>query len=127
MKMGRDVSRREVIQQGAAAAAAATVLLAGGNARATVADDLPAVAGGKPIKTTPFSHTPRYGEPELRQLREAIEQQTLFYAQGKKVKALEAAFAKRHGVKHAVACSSGTAAIHSAMIALGISPGDEVI
>jgi dTDP-4-amino-4,6-dideoxygalactose transaminase len=128
MKNGRDVSRREVIQHTAAAAAAAALLSTRSSRAATAAaDDLPAVAGGKPMKTSPFGHTPRYGEPELQQLREAIEQQTLFYAGGKKVKALEAAFAKRHGVKHAIACSSGTAAIHSAMIALGVSPGDEVI
>ena len=95
----------------------------------TAADDtdLPAIAGGKPAKMAPFAKAKRYGDEELRLLREAIEQQTLFYAQGKKVKALEAAFAKMHGVKHAVACSSGTAAIHAAMIAVGVSPGDEVI
>jgi dTDP-4-amino-4,6-dideoxygalactose transaminase len=69
----------------------------------------------------------RYGEEELEQLRDALEQQTLFYAQGRKVAELERAFAKKHGAKHAVATSSGTAAIHCAMIALGISPGDEVI
>jgi dTDP-4-amino-4,6-dideoxygalactose transaminase len=126
MKPHGDVSRRELIQHTATAAAAAA-LLSGTISRVSAADELPAVAGGKPIKTTPFGHTPRYGEPELKQLREAIGQQTLFYASGKKVKALEAAFAKRNGVKHAIACSSGTAAIHSAMIALGISPGDEVI
>jgi len=129
MTNGRDLSRREVIQYAAAAATTAALSPGGSDTSqaAAAAEDLPAVAGGKPVKTTPFGHTPRYGEPELKQLREAIEQQTLFYAQGKKVKALEAAFAKRHGVKHAVACSSGTAAIHSAMIALGVSPGDEVI
>ena len=93
----------------------------------THADDLPAIAGGKPAKTTPFGKSKKYGDEELAQLREAIEQQTLFYAQGKKVKALEAAFAQAQGVKHAIACSSGTAAIHAAMIATGISPGDEVI
>ena len=69
----------------------------------------------------------RYGAEELEQLRQALEQQTLFYAQGQKVAELERAFAARHGTKHAIATSSGTAAIHCAMIATGISPGDEVI
>jgi dTDP-4-amino-4,6-dideoxygalactose transaminase len=89
--------------------------------------DLPAVAGGAPAKTTPFGREERYGEAELRELQEALVQGTLFYASGKKVRALEEAFARRNGVRHAVACSSGTAAIHAAMIAAGISPGDEVI
>jgi dTDP-4-amino-4,6-dideoxygalactose transaminase len=39
----------------------------------------------------------------------------------------EAAFAKRHRAPHAVALSSGTAALHLAYAALGVSRGDEVI
>src|SRR4051794_6474006 len=93
----------------------------------TDANDRPAVASGRPVKKTPVGKDKKYGEGEVRHPREAIEQQTLFYDHGKKVKALEAAFAKLNGVRHAVACSSGTAAIHAALIAAGISPGDEVI
>jgi dTDP-4-amino-4,6-dideoxygalactose transaminase len=69
----------------------------------------------------------RYGHAELKQLRQVLSQETLFYAQGKKVFELESSFASKHRAKHAVAVSSGTAAIHCAMMALGISPGDEVI
>jgi dTDP-4-amino-4,6-dideoxygalactose transaminase len=89
--------------------------------------EIPAVAGGKPATSTPFAKAPRYGDAELAQLREAIEQQTLFCLQGKKVKQLETEFARFCGVRYAVACSSGTAAIHAGLIACGISPGDEVI
>ena len=39
----------------------------------------------------------------------------------------EAAFAEAVGAKHAVVVSSGTAALHLCLIALGIGPGDEVI
>lgn len=46
---------------------------------------------------------------------------------GPEVSAFERAFAERVGVGHAVAVSSGTAALHAAMFALGIGPGDEVI
>jgi len=86
-----------------------------------------AIEGGSPAKTGPYTRLPRYGEEELKELREALEQGTLFYAQGKKVYALEEAFAEWVGAKHAVACSSGTASIHTALMAAGISPGDEVI
>jgi len=89
--------------------------------------DTPAIAGGKPAKTSPYGKFKRYGEEELKELREAIEQGSLFYAHGKKVYSLEAAFAKRIQAKHAVASTSGTAAIHAACMAAGISPGDEVI
>ncbi|HLK60352.1 MAG TPA: DegT/DnrJ/EryC1/StrS family aminotransferase [Chthonomonadaceae bacterium] len=87
----------------------------------------PAIAGGEKAKQTPYGSARRYGDEELNQLREALEQETLFYAQGHKVSQLEAEFAAKQGVRFAVACSSGTAALHAACIALGISPGDEVI
>ncbi len=90
--------------------------------------ELPAAAGGTPAKTVPYGREPKYRmESELQHLREALEQDTLFYAHGEKVSRLEREFAKMHGVRFAVACSSGTAAVHAAMIATGLSPGDEVI
>lgn len=46
---------------------------------------------------------------------------------GPKVGEFESAFAEKVGAAHAVAVSSGTAALHCAMYALGIKPGDEVI
>ena len=39
----------------------------------------------------------------------------------------EEAFAKRIGVKHATLTTSGTTALHLALVSLGIGPGDEVI
>lgn len=89
--------------------------------------DLPAIAGGEPVKTTPFGKEARYGDEELTQLKEALAQGTLFYVHGQKVKQFEADFAAANGVRYAVTCSSGTAAIHTALMAVGISPGDEVI
>ncbi|MER6502507.1 aminotransferase class I/II-fold pyridoxal phosphate-dependent enzyme [Streptomyces sp. NPDC001455] len=41
--------------------------------------------------------------------------------------ALEAELATVHGVRHAIAVSSGTAALHTALIACNIGPGDEVL
>jgi dTDP-4-amino-4,6-dideoxygalactose transaminase len=91
------------------------------------ATEVPALAGGEKAKQTPYGSWERYGEEEIAELREAIEQQTLFYARGRKVKQLEEEIAARVGAAYAIACSSCTAAIHAAMIALGVSPGDEVI
>ncbi len=89
--------------------------------------DLPAIAGGTPAKQSLYGAERRYGEEELAELEEVLQQGTLFYTQGQKVQQLERAFARKNGVAHAVATSSGTATIHAAMIAIGLSPGDEVI
>lgn len=40
---------------------------------------------------------------------------------------LEQAFAKKFGVKYAIAFNSGTSTLHAALLALGVKPGDEVI
>lgn len=47
--------------------------------------------------------------------------------QGPRVAEFEQAFARQAGAEHAVAVNSGTAALHAAMVALGVGPGDEVI
>src|SRR5438477_6683042 len=48
-------------------------------------------------------------------------------AQGRWVAEFEAAFQKFCGARHCVATSSGTTALHLALLAHGIGPGDEVI
>ncbi len=90
-------------------------------------EDRAAIAGGAKAKTKPYRREPRYGADELKELAEALEQGTLFYAHGKKVHELEDSFAAHVGSRYAVACSSGTAAIHAALTAVGVSPGEEVI
>jgi len=49
------------------------------------------------------------------------------FVQGPEVKGFEDAFAKYLGVADCVAVNSGTSALHLALLALGIGPGDEVI
>ena len=48
-------------------------------------------------------------------------------AQGPRVAAFEQAFAEMCGVKHAIATSSGTTALHIALLAHSIGEGDQVI
>jgi len=86
-----------------------------------------ALLGGTPIRSTPFPKGQRFGAEELEQLREALEQGTLFYWSGNKVKAFTRKFAEMYGKKHCVATSSGTAALHVALGAVGVTEGDEVI
>src|ERR1700735_2173456 len=49
------------------------------------------------------------------------------FVQGPEVEAFEKEFAEFCGTKHCVALSSGTAALHLGLLALGVQPGDEVI
>jgi len=48
-------------------------------------------------------------------------------AMGPRTAQFEQAFAEMCGVKHAIAVASGTTALHSALLANGVGPGDEVI
>jgi UDP-4-amino-4,6-dideoxy-N-acetyl-beta-L-altrosamine transaminase len=50
-----------------------------------------------------------------------------FLTTGPRVEAFEAAFAETVGARHAVACANGTAALHLAMLALDVQPGEVVI
>ncbi|MBO6769763.1 MULTISPECIES: DegT/DnrJ/EryC1/StrS family aminotransferase [unclassified Thalassospira] len=47
--------------------------------------------------------------------------------QGPKVAEFESLFAEKHNVAHALATTSCTTALHLALVAIGVGPGDEVI
>ena len=68
---------------------------------------------------------PLIGSEEKQAVLDVLDSGIL--AQGPRVKAFEEAFAAMCGVKHAIATSSGTTALHTALLANGIGQGDEVI
>lgn len=68
---------------------------------------------------------PATGEEEWQAIREPLMSGWL--TQGPKVAEFEKAFAQRHEVKHALASTSCTTALHLIIAALDIGPGDEVI
>lgn len=91
-----------------------------------------AIQGGTPIRQKPLptvmdasGHT--FGIEEEKLVIETLRSGRLTYTCGTRVESLEKAFATRYGMAHCVACSSGTAAVHIALGAIGIEPGDEVI
>src|SRR5205809_7345951 len=68
---------------------------------------------------------PVMGEEEKELVWSALESGSL--AQGPRVRELEERFAELIGVPHAVATSSGSTALHLALLGYGIGSGDEVI
>jgi dTDP-4-amino-4,6-dideoxygalactose transaminase len=68
---------------------------------------------------------PQIGDEEKQAVMEVLDSGMI--AQGPRVKEFEEAFAEMCGVKHAIATTSGTTALHVALLAHGIGPGDEVI
>ncbi|MFN5790541.1 MAG: DegT/DnrJ/EryC1/StrS family aminotransferase, partial [Bacteroidota bacterium] len=68
---------------------------------------------------------PVTGQEEWEALKEPLMSGWL--TSGPKVREFEQLFAERHGVKHALAVTSATTALHLALVALGIKEGDEVI
>jgi perosamine synthetase len=69
---------------------------------------------------------PKLGGNELKYVTECIETAWIS-SQGPFVRRFETEFAARLGVPHALAVSNGTVALHLALAAYGLAPGDEVI
>ncbi|MGI9038007.1 MAG: DegT/DnrJ/EryC1/StrS family aminotransferase [Gemmatimonadota bacterium] len=67
------------------------------------------------------------GREEIELLHEVIEGGNLFCVPGNMVPRFEREFAEMYGMPHARAVTSGTAAVHTALAALDIAPGDEVV
>ena len=95
----------------------------------------PALAadGGKPVRETPLGSsnwgTEYYDDKERQQLVDVLEARKPFrFARGaKKVATFEKEYAARMQTRFALGVTSGTAALHTAMAAFQIGPGDEVI
>jgi dTDP-4-amino-4,6-dideoxygalactose transaminase len=68
---------------------------------------------------------PLFGPEEVEAVAQVLA--SGWVMQGPRTAAFEERLAEICGARHAVACSSGTAALHLGLWALGIGPGDEVI
>ena len=87
-----------------------------------------ALDGGVPeIAATPGELTGRWGEAERLLVESALRQDSLFYWKGPHTGLLIDRFRQHYPIEHVMPCSSGTAALHIAVAAAGIKPGDEVI
>lgn len=86
-----------------------------------------AIEGGEPVRKEPYPIVPIVDEKDIERVMKVLKSGLLSGIVGTEVKEFEREFAAYHGVKHAIAVTSGTAALHVAVEAAGIGPGDEVI
>jgi len=86
-----------------------------------------AINGGPRAKKHPYGTGPKHVTRELNALKKILERGKIEFARGPEVMELRERFRKLYGTKHCVTTSSGTAAIHTALAALGVGRGDEVV
>ena len=95
-----------------------------------------ALFGGDKVRKKPFPRHPVIDDEEKRLVMEVLESGNLstFRAEsgnnflgGKKIKEFESNFADYLGVKYAVSFNSATSALHAAVVATDVKPGEEII
>jgi perosamine synthetase len=88
-----------------------------------------ALLGGAPTVAEPTDFVwPPITPADVKAVTSLLERGEIsYYGREGEVEALEDAFGAYVGVPHTLACSSGTAALHSAFFGLGLEAGDEVI
>jgi len=91
-----------------------------------MADKL-AIDGGPKTVTNGLAGWPQFDEKAIEAVEEVLRSGKVNYWTGPKGMEFERKFAEWQGSKYAISASSGTAALHIAISALGVGPGDEVI
>ncbi len=87
---------------------------------------LPAIAGGEPaFEEFLVFGKPSLGDEEIDAVTEVIR--SAWIGTGERCIEFETRFAETVGAGHAVSVSSCTAALHAALVAIGVGPGDEVV
>jgi dTDP-4-amino-4,6-dideoxygalactose transaminase len=86
-----------------------------------------ALEGGPKAVREPVPRLVRWGAAERERLTAMLGQDSLFYWKGPQTALLIERFRAICPLRHVMTCSSGTAALHIAVAAAGIGPGDEVI
>ena len=85
-----------------------------------------AIHGGQPVRSQPWPNWPQWDETERAGLLAVLER-GVWGGYDTAVEEFESAFAARHGAQHCVTTVNGTTTLETALRALEIGPGDEVI
>jgi perosamine synthetase len=126
--MKANLDRRTFMTTLATAAAAGVARPARANrTNRTAASATPAALGGEPVRRTPFPSWPIADAREEQALTGVVRSGKWGRGGGKQVERFEAQYAALTGAKHCLATANGTSALFTAMCALDVGPGDEVI
>ncbi len=86
-----------------------------------------AIDGGKKVCNESFPMWPSFSDETIARVSEPLKSGKVNYWTGQAGVQFEEAWAKWNGARYAITTSNGTSALHTAVAALGIGPGDEVI
>jgi dTDP-4-amino-4,6-dideoxygalactose transaminase len=95
-----------------------------------------AIKGGNPVRTQPFKTRSTLGEAEKKAVMSVLDRGDIslffgspgeFFLGGPAVKEFENAWAKKYNFNHAISVNSWTTGLMTAVGAVGVEPGDEVI
>ena len=86
-----------------------------------------AIDGGLPAVRDKLPGWPQFSEKAIKSVEETLRSGKVNYWTGPKGMEFEQKYAEWQGSKYAISVANGTAALHVALTALGIGPGDEVI
>jgi len=122
------LTRRDFLATSSAALLATVIVPTSSTAAQSPASSstLALKGGEKAVKQSPKLPL-RWGEPERERLNAMLSQDSLFYWKGPQTTLFTERFQRVCPLKYVMPCSSGTAALHIAVAAAGMGPGDEVI
>jgi dTDP-4-amino-4,6-dideoxygalactose transaminase len=126
LRLSLPISRRQFVGASSAALLTAGVQARSQDLSTTTPEKLAIHGGPKSVKGVPKPGR-RWGAPERARLEATLDQDSLFYWKGPQTTAFRERFKQVCPMKYVMPCSSGTAALHIAVAAAGIGPGDEVI
>lgn len=94
------------------------------------------IRGGQKTRTRPFPKHPIIGKEEKENILSVLDSGNIstfrtapgeHFLGGKNIREFEDMFAKKIGTKFAVSFNSASSALHAAIVAVGVNPGEEVI
>ncbi|MGD9091618.1 MAG: DegT/DnrJ/EryC1/StrS aminotransferase family protein [Anaerolineales bacterium] len=86
-----------------------------------------AINGGRKVREKPFPAWPHFFDDEIAEVEAVLRERKVNYWTGNRGRQFQEEFAGFCGAEHGIAVMNGTAALHVALAAANVGPGDEVI